>query len=145
MAVVTLFGAVGAFVIEPFIGVAVYYMFAVLRPQYLWEWALPAGVGWSAYVAYSTIFATIWWMLAANANAPTARPRFAAAHKAFLVFGAWICLTYVTAQNTEVAWPWFLEYLKLFVMFAIAARVLTNLNQVWWIYRVATVVLIYIA
>jgi probable O-glycosylation ligase (exosortase A-associated) len=144
MIVMTVVGTLGPFIVEPFVGVAIYYLFAVLRPQYMWQWALPL-VGWSGFVAWSTIFATIWWMLSQDEKVARSRPRFSAAHKAYLLFGAWICLTYVTAQNREAAWPWFIEYIKLFFIFAVAARVLVTLNQVWWIYRLSAIALIYIA
>jgi probable O-glycosylation ligase (exosortase A-associated) len=176
MVVLTLGGVAGAFVFEPFVGVAIYYLFAVLRPQYLWQWALPEA-GWSGYVAWATLGASAWFLLngrgaeaaipegglavprgvgAARTAGPAVPPRAVAlrepprsrltfAHKAFFVFAAWICLTYLTAQSREVAWPWFIEYVKLFLMFAVAAMVLVRLDQVWWIYRLAAGALIYIA
>lgn len=145
MVLLTTYGALGAFVIEPFVGVAVYYLFAVLRPQYMWQWALPE-VGWSAYVAWSTLLATVWWAMS-RPPSPDERSeqRLSFAHKAFFVFGAWICLTYFTAQHPDVAWQWFLEYIKIFLMFAVASFVLTNVKQVWWIYRLSAGALIYIA
>lgn len=146
MVVVTLVGMVGVFTVEPFVGVAVYYFYAVLRPQYLWVWALPE-VPWSAWVAWTTIAGTAWWLVSAetqdSTNATT--PRFSFAHKVFLTFGAWICITYVTAQNRDVAWPWLLEYLKLFVMFAVASLVINRVSQVWTVYLLSTIALIYIA
>ena len=42
MVIMTLAGTIGA-VFRPFWGVAVYYLFATLRPQFLWEWVLPPG------------------------------------------------------------------------------------------------------
>src|SRR6516225_4721570 len=57
----TILGTVGAFGINPFWGVAVYYLFAVLRPQYVWDWALwpyeAHTIRWSFYVAIATILA----------------------------------------------------------------------------------------
>src|SRR5690348_8819064 len=132
MTVVTLMGVVGAFAVEPFWGVAVYYLFAVLRPQSLWEWTLPS-FGWSGIVAWSTIVATGWALLNDDRHRTSVERRIDGegvvgggraggaigaagkllfAHKAYLIFGVWISLTYVTAQNRDLAWPWFLEYLK---------------------------------
>ena len=31
-------GSAGSFTISPLCGIAVYYMYAVLRPQFIWEW-----------------------------------------------------------------------------------------------------------
>ena len=147
MILVTAIGALGALAVEPFVGVAVYYLFAVLRPQYMWQWALPQDVGWSSIVAYPTIAAAA-WMVASGRLSQFRLPganKLSAAHKAVFVFGGWICLTYFTAQDQNIAWPWFLEYLKLFVMFGVASYILHDIKQVWWIYRLATIALIYVA
>jgi probable O-glycosylation ligase (exosortase A-associated) len=142
----TAVGAIGAFVVEPFVGVAVYYLFAVLRPQAIWEWALPPTVPWSQIIAWSTIASTVWFLLTGGAQrAGGDRPRLTAAHKMFFLFGAWICLSYQASLERNVAWPWLLEYLKLFVMFGIASLVVRTIRQVWWIYLASTVALTYIA
>ena len=59
MIAATLVGTVGVYQYEPFLGVAVYYLFAVLRPQYMWKWSLPQDVSWSYYVALATIGAAL--------------------------------------------------------------------------------------
>jgi probable O-glycosylation ligase (exosortase A-associated) len=147
MAVLTLVGVLGPFVVDPFVGLAVYYFFAVLRPQYLWLWALPSDIGWSEYVAWATIVATVWFLLTSQSAVADGgqQRRFSGAHKAFFLFVAWICMTYTTSLNQDVAWPWFLEYLKIFLMFAVATVVVRELRQVWWLYLLSTVALIYIA
>jgi probable O-glycosylation ligase (exosortase A-associated) len=144
VAALTLIGMLGALGAEPFVGVAVYYFFAVLRPQFIWAWALPEGYGWSGYVAWTTLFATILAALSGRFGT-TGEQKYSATHKLFFLFGAWICLTYVTSQNKEVAWFWFLEYLKIFIMFGAAGLVIHRVQQIWWIYLAATVALIYIA
>jgi len=143
MAVLTAAGALGAIFIEPAVGVAVYYLFAVLRPQWIWEWAIPV-FQWSEIVAWSTIFATLWLLLTSPPGVAE-RPPLSAAHKAFFVFGAWICLTYVTSQDQDVAWFWFLEYLKLFIMFGVSALAVRTMRHIWWLYVASTAALIYIA
>jgi probable O-glycosylation ligase (exosortase A-associated) len=146
MAVLTLVGVVGTFAIEPFIGVAVYYFFAVLRPQYLWKWALPDDIGWSGFVAWTTLIVVVWQLMNGRPEPPNGSGRrFSFAHKTFFVFGVWISLTYVTALNHEAAWQWFVEYLKLFVMFGVAAVTIRTVRQVWYLYALATIALIYIA
>src|SRR5208282_4025941 len=59
MVALTLLGTVGVFVLDPFYGVAIYYLYAVLRPQYIWEWSLPTNVTWSFYVAICAIVAAV--------------------------------------------------------------------------------------
>jgi probable O-glycosylation ligase (exosortase A-associated) len=146
MIALTAFGVLGAMFSAPFVGVAVYYLFAVLRPQYIWLWALPYGIPWSAFVAWATIGATAWFLLTSPAPPRTAGyRRLSGAHKAFLAFGLWICVTYVTSTNQDIAWPWLVEYLKIFVMFTIASLVIANVQQVWQIYLACTGALVYIA
>ncbi len=146
MIVVTLIGVGGSLTIGPFYGVAVYYLYAVLRPQFIWAWSLPAGVAWSFYVAIAAMIG-----LAFNVRSKKAPPdpeggwRLSAAHWAVLVFGAWVALTYFTARNRDVAYPYFIEYLKLFVMFWVAARVVRTVRQVWVVYLLTAGTLGYIA
>jgi probable O-glycosylation ligase (exosortase A-associated) len=148
MLVLTAVGTLGAIAVEPFVGVAVYYLFAVLRPQYMWLWALPPNVGWSSYVAWATMVAMLWSVVFVRPLNPTSSSSpqgLSAAHKAFLLFGAWICVTYFTALDRNVAYPWILEYLKLFVMFFVASHVLREMRHVWWVFRLSAGALIYIA
>ncbi len=99
MIIVTLIGAGGSLLVSPFYGVAVYYLFAVLRPQFIWQWSLPEGVSWSFYVAIAAIIG-----FAFNARSKGTPPdpeggwRLSAAHWAVFAFGAWVSLTYFTAQ-----------------------------------------------
>lgn len=148
MSVLTAMGTVGVY-FNTFWGVAIYYLFAVLRPQALWKWVLPEGVSWSYYVAITTILAACLMSLAV----PPLRPRRAGralrtaftAHPWVLAFGVWIAVTYLTAQNREAAYPWFIEYLKIFVMFAASTVLLRTVGQVWSLMVIAASALGYIA
>jgi probable O-glycosylation ligase (exosortase A-associated) len=62
-----------------------------------------------------------------------------------LLFGLWIVVTYVTAQNRVVAYPWLIEYLKIFVMFAVAAFLIRTTGQVWALFLLTALVLAYIS
>jgi probable O-glycosylation ligase (exosortase A-associated) len=136
MIAATLLGTAGVFLYDPFLGVAVYDFFAVLRPQYMWEWSLPKEVAWSYYVGLATIAAAV--------LRPTGA-RFTWAHWSVLLFGCWIGITYVTAHDHEVAYPWFMEYLKHFLMFAVSALLVHKLQQVWILMVIAAGTLGYIA
>jgi probable O-glycosylation ligase (exosortase A-associated) len=48
-----------------------------------------------------------------------------------LLFSLWVVLTYITAQNRDAAWPWFLVYLKIFLMFFVSSMLIRTLKQVW--------------
>lgn len=156
MAVTMFLGTAGSFGLSPVYGVAVYYLYAVLRPQFMWEWVEALGVrigevNWSFPVALATLFSALVWRLGLWTPPGVARqpwygsPRFGRSHVLFLLFTAWISLTYVTALNQTRAWPFFLEYVKIFVMFACAALVLREVRDLWLIYLVVLGSAAYIA
>jgi probable O-glycosylation ligase (exosortase A-associated) len=147
MVALTLMGTVGVFVVEPFWGVAIYYLFAVLRPQSMWEWSLPPDIRWSNYVAICSMLGSIGLalgMLPFGRDAGTF-VGFKRAHKVMFLFACWICLTYVTAYNRDASWFYIVEYSKLFVMYFVATIVVRNLRQIWILYLLTALSLGYIA
>jgi probable O-glycosylation ligase (exosortase A-associated) len=155
MAVTTLLGTAGSLAWTPVWGVAVYYLYAVLRPQFLWEWADFMGMKleefqWSFAVASTTLAATALWKSGLYAPAKMAappwygEPRYSRSHYLFLGFTAWICLTYVTAHSQERAYPFFLEYVKIFAMFLCSTLVLRTVRDLWLIFYVVLVAAVYI-
>jgi len=151
MIAMTFLGTAGVFLWDPFLGVFVYYLFAVLRPQYMWQWSLPRDISWSFYVAVATIAAAVLGFRGLannNENVPDVPPvshRFSYAHFAVLGFGCWILLTCLTAQNTDVAWLWFEEYLKIFIMFGVSSFLIRSVKQIGALFIMTAVVLAYIA
>jgi probable O-glycosylation ligase (exosortase A-associated) len=148
MAVMTLAGTAGVYIVSPFWGVLVYYLFAVLRPQFMWEWSLPQDVSWSFYVAVSTIGAVVLGLhrtdrLALGAAAPPFR--LTPAHKWVAAFAAWVVLTSLTAISTDVSYYWMTEYAKIFVMFAVGTVLVCTARRVWALYLTAAAALAYIA
>lgn len=146
MIAVTFIGAAGTFV-SPILGVTVYYLFAVLRPQYLWQWSLPPEIPWSEYVAIATLVSVALYLCGFRQSAKwlsNNRP-YGLAHGAILLFGLWVAVTYVTALDREVAWPWFLEYLKMFLMFFVSALLIRHVSHVWLLMVTAATALGYIA
>lgn len=147
MMALTLMGTAGVFLVEPFWGVAIYYLFAVLRPQSMWEWSLPPDIRWSNYVAIASMFGSIGLalgMLPFGREAGTFAG-FKRAHKAMFVFAVWVCITYLTAYNRDAAWFYIVEYMKLFVMYFVATIVVRNIRQIWILYLLTAGSLGYIA
>jgi probable O-glycosylation ligase (exosortase A-associated) len=150
--VLTAIGTIGPIVVDPFIGVAVYYLFAVLRPQYMWSWALPAVVAWSWYVALGTLIAVglyttgIWRAPAAIEldEHRTTRIRPSLGYCGMVMYGVWVCLSYLMARNRYFAYPYFVEYLKIFVMFTASAIVLRTTRQAWVLYLLTAGVVGYV-
>ncbi len=147
MAITMFLGTGGSFALSPVYGVAVYYMYAVMRPQFIWDWVELFGlklseVNWSLPVAICALGSTVLWRvglwtpLAAATPPWYGNPRFTRSHYLFLAFTAWISITSVTAVLPEVAWPFFIEYVKIFVMFICATLVLRTVRDLWLVYFV---------
>jgi probable O-glycosylation ligase (exosortase A-associated) len=150
MILATLSGTAGVYVCGPFWGVFVYFLFATLRPQFMWEWSLPEGVAWSFYVAAATIGAAVLALLGGAANderRPAGEParRFSSTHISVFLFAAWIVVTYLNARDREAGYPWLIEYLKIFAMFLAAALLIRTVRQVWILLVMIGVTLAYIA
>lgn len=152
----TLTGTLGAVVIDPFWGVAVYHLFAVLRPEHLWHWALQEfpTVRWSFYVAIATILVVVGQktkVLAppvgadADSESNPAVRSFTGAHLMMLAFGSWIGLSYISAYDPEESHQIFIDYLKVFIMFAISATILRSVRQLWILMLIVTTALAYIS
>jgi probable O-glycosylation ligase (exosortase A-associated) len=161
----TLLGTIGTFGINPFWGVAVYYLFAVLRPQYVWDWALWSydahTIRWSFYVAITTIlaaFAHKFGFVTATQKekssavdqteesaSPQPRGGLTLAHISVLLFGVWVGVSYLGARNQAVAEIWIWEYVKIFIMFLTAAFLIRSIGQVWTLFIIAALSLGYLA
>jgi probable O-glycosylation ligase (exosortase A-associated) len=141
MVAATLVGTVGCFTRGPVYGVVIYYFFAVLRPQYIWQWSLPEGVQWSMYVALATIGATL---LGGAGPARTARQR-SAAHLAVGLFAACIVLSYANAFNQVYSQIVFTDYMKIFLMFFVSSVVIREVVHLWAIMLLAAISLGYIS
>jgi len=141
----TLIGTVGSFVAHPYFGVALYYLFAVLRPQFIWEWSLPADIAWSWYAAVAAILATFAWKNGILSFEEEEEPKFNIGHYGMFAFVFWITMTYFTAIHQEVSYPFFIEYLKIFMMFIVASYALNKISYIWHTYIIITLALCYIA
>lgn len=153
MLMVTCFGVVGSVIYAPFIPVAIYYMYAVLRPQFLWNYSLSAYVSpdfpWSMLLAAAAIATAIIWRaafwLSPSRFEGVRLPRFTVGHYLLGLFALWIAVTYVSAERMDVAEGCWDEYRKIFLVFFIASLVTISVRQVWTLYLMFTFSLVYIA
>jgi len=152
MVLVTAFGTLGVFTWGPFVAVAVYYLYAVLRPQSLWVWAIPYGVPWSEFVAIAAIISAIYMRMQPTANTPPPpRPRsWQSAGRgigpwALVGFGLWIFGSYLNAAEPDVAYKSLIEYWKIIVMFVTAGVIVRTTRHVKILYLIATITIGYIA
>lgn len=139
----------GSFVVGPFVGFATYVAYAVLRPQYMWQWALPPGANWSLYVAVATILATVAFGPRPPAPAPgrwpASRVTVAPLHVAMFLFGLTLVASYLTARVPAAGDRMVSEYWRMFLMFGVGAIVVRSVGQVWVLFLVYALSLAYIS
>jgi probable O-glycosylation ligase (exosortase A-associated) len=145
MIAATLVGTVGVFTHGPICGVAVYYFFAVLRPQYIWQWSLPMGIPWSLYVALATILATPFQRPAPDGPAGRPTRSWSPAHTALLLFATWVVLSYANAFDRDFGYLVFVDYLKIFTMFIVSSFVIRKVDHLWFLMLLTALSLGYIA
>lgn len=111
----------------PFWGVLLYYAYATLRPQYLWDWSLSSTpqVRWSLTAGLVALVATA-------VNLPTILRSFRGNKVMVLLFvyAALMLLSLLTAYDPKVASFWVKEYGKVFLMAFIATLVIQRFWQV---------------
>src|SRR5262249_50775706 len=71
--------------------------------------------------------------------------RFTRAHWAVLAFGCWVCLTYFTARSPDTSYPVFVDYIKIFLMFAVGTFVLRTVGEMWMLFLATATILGYIS
>ncbi|OWK43553.1 O-antigen ligase family protein [Fimbriiglobus ruber] len=154
MILLTSGGGVGGFVRGPYIPLAMYYFYAVLRPQYLWKWELmmypdPPFGGWSFYMAGAALITYLPWVfgIVGPINDPERRvfPGFIWAHRLMLMFFTWVTVSYLNAMNQDVAWVSYQEMIKIALMYMLATQVVRAFWQVWGLYMIFTLAIGYIA
>jgi probable O-glycosylation ligase (exosortase A-associated) len=156
LSVMSLLGIAGSFTISPIWGLAVYYMLAVVRPQFLWEWVEAMGImirdiQWSFSVAVATLCATTLWRIGllhpvgALVKPWYGQPKWTVSHYLFLLFSIWISISCVTAVKPDHAEKYYIEYLKIFVMFFCATHIVRKISEVWAIYFVVLASAVYAA
>jgi len=128
-----LLGALGT-VYHPFWGVLLYYTFSVLRPQYLWDWSLPARWRWSliaAAIAAIGAFAHLPKLLAKN--------RVNLIVVLILALSVLLFLSTLTAHNPSLAQHYGIEYAKIIAIALLACLVI---DQLWQIRILAGMILL---
>lgn len=138
-------GTVGSFTIHPYLGVLVYYLFAILRPQFIWQWSLP-DVAWSFYAGIAGLAATIAWRLGLISFEPkddNIQSNYS--HYIYYCFAIWIIISYFTSLNRDISYMYFIEYIKVFLMYAVARYAFISINQLWSLFLTIIFSLCYIS
>ncbi len=117
-------GAIGA-QLYPFYGVLLYYTIVALRPQELWDWALPHEIRWSLLAGVAMIAAVI-----VNAPRVLRDMRFNIVMALMVAFAALMAASVFMAYDAETAQYWGMEYAKVLLAALIAGAVITRIWQV---------------
>lgn len=140
-----LIGTFGSFATHPCLGVLVYFLYAVLRPQFIWQWSLPE-FNWSLYVALAAIVSTISWRMGViEAEGHEITVETNAGHYTVYGFAFWIVVTSLTARHPDESYPFLIEYIKMFVMFLVARYAIVTISHLWKLFLVVTLTLCYIS
>jgi probable O-glycosylation ligase (exosortase A-associated) len=137
LAAITLAGSVGS-LYQPFWGLLLYYTFAVLRPQHMWEWALPVTVRWSLIAA---AMVGVGLML----NLSKLRGRFNAIAGMMLAYAFLMLMSILTAYNPTIALNWGVEYAKIIGIAVVGTLIIGSYRQVKVIAIMTVICLGYIA
>lgn len=125
---------------QPFWGILLYYTFAVLRPQYLWEWALPPQIRWS-------LIAALVALVSIGLNLPNVirRARWNMVANMMCVYGMLLLLSMLTSHDPATSQQWAIEYAKVLLMAVVATLVINRMWQVWAVALMVLITLGYIA
>ena len=140
MVAMTLVGTGGALFYGFYWSAFVYFLFAVLRPQFFWSWSLPDGIAWSFYVSLPAIFGAL--QKFGETNKPG--QGWSRIHFVIFCFFSWMVVSYINAVNQNVAYPWLILNLKIGLMFFVGSLLISTPRQAWLIYLMTATALGYI-
>ncbi|MEM6332356.1 MAG: O-antigen ligase family protein [Planctomycetota bacterium] len=117
-------GGLGA-TLHPYWPLLAYYLLAMLRPDFIWRWALPGGVPWSlvtgSLVAVSLLIYGPQLIRRLELNLPFAL---------LAGFVAWLILANATAMNPASSWRWVEPLLKILAAALVTAIVVDRIEHV---------------
>ncbi len=120
--ILLLTAAIPVTLINPFVGMMVYYGFATLYPQHLWEASLPLGWRWSMMIGGPTVLSFIMHGFARS----RAGARWPAEKKLMLVLAVLTILSMVDAVDPVLASIQLDYFVKIFIMFFIGCALLDS-------------------
>ena len=139
LSVLTALALVGS-AFDPIWGLLLYYGLALLRPQFLWKWALPEEVRWSVLAAGVVVLGLL-------LNLPRilrrARPNLIVA--LLLVQAVLLLLSCLTAFDTQIAQTYGLEYAKVFFIGLLATLIISQPRHIRFLAIVFLLALGYLA
>jgi probable O-glycosylation ligase (exosortase A-associated) len=117
------YGGALASLYRPFLGLLVYVCFAIIKPEDMWYWSVPAG-NYSRIVALALVAG---WAVHGFGNWQFGRARGIVF--ALIGFWLWATLRAAFAPNQEVAWQFIEAQSKIFLPFLVGVTVIESLDQ----------------
>jgi putative inorganic carbon (hco3(-)) transporter len=109
---------------NPFVGLLVYVCFALVRPQSLWHWSVPAG-NYSRTIALALLAG---WALHGFGNWKFGRAR--AVVFSLIAFMAWMVLSSFFAFDTDMAWRNTESIAKIVLPFVVGITLIDSFDRV---------------
>ena len=109
---------------NPFIGLLIYICFAIVRPESLWHWSVPAG-NYSRIIALSLL---VGWAVNGFGNWNVGRAR--AVLWALLGYMGWMVLSAIQAVDADVAWNACEAAAKIVLPFAVGVTIIDSFDKV---------------
>jgi probable O-glycosylation ligase (exosortase A-associated) len=110
-------------VFNPFVGVCIFWLFDIVRPQYMFGWAGLQG-DFSQVVALGTLAG---WALKRFGTWNLGRGKFI--YGLFVAHGVWVLLSALFASNHDVALAFVIEHLKRTLMFTVAITTADSIRR----------------
>jgi len=124
------YGGAFASLLNPFVGLLIYVCFAILRPEFLWHWSIPAG-NYSRIVALGLLLG---WLL--NGCGRWDLGRATGIVVSLIAFFLWSCLSFTQASDSEVALRWVEMQGKVVLPFVVGITLIEStrqLKQLAWV------------
>lgn len=118
---------------SPFWGLLLYYTFAVLRPQTLWQWALPYDVSWSRFAVLAVLIGVF-----LNVSHLWVRLRLSLVSVLIIAFAMLLMLSVLTSHDPGTAFYWGIEYAKVLLLALLVGAIV----QHFWQVRVMAVMIV---
>jgi probable O-glycosylation ligase (exosortase A-associated) len=117
------FGGVVTSLFNPFVGLLIYICFAIVRPESMWYWSVPAG-NYSRIVAGGLLLG---WALAGFGSWNFGRARGIV--WAFIGFWVWSAASGLQAENREVAFAFVEANAKILLPFLVGITTIQSVRQ----------------